>query len=891
MGCTQSTPGQACSCLPSSPVTRKAACATGPSLSLRQRVAAGGFSCIRNSHQSALEDGDGAAIQIIGKPREEGNSESVSEEGAHATTAPAAALGVAAQEVENSPAGARRSLRQSLSLKLNSRKLSFRSFLRSSGSGDSVPSSQDAASPPDTKVACDTLSSETAAQANCKNTSLSAADASAFFKAFNGVSRNALTTKNEEAIQFGNDGVASDDEPSTEEMRAVWCVMKASGADNAAQKIEWLHRLEWLLVKLNPMESNHPTRRALLEARVLELCLGCLRENHDDAGMCVSALAILVHMSLNDETSNKLASSNGLEDISLLLKKYYSRCQEHARGKCQGTASKATNETTSSDKSNADQVIPGDCGSMEDNSAARLTETSGPETPLEGSEQNGSERRAPEEDVEMAKSVAQQGDEAELLAVELVTLVWRLIFATSLDGDEYAQKWVKAGAAEPAIDSVASDLDVFCSDTYVCWVFGALRFLPLDNAELCEDFVQRRKLFEWTLKKMEMHHEEALVLENGFAVLANYQRNQPVHAEILSKLPRVWNKCLSWLKTDSMIRVPDVVYQGLYTVGLACSYCPSACISLREAEGMEFADKVVALYGASVNGEGQKETSPGNENAWSSNDKHVNVLQFAEGLRRLLLPAAISPTGLTAICQEPIQEADEEESDGDKEGVMAIPPETTIPCQHTQEESDLRSSAPEITAKTTPSLPSQVPEKHNESPGERDHTGDELTREPDSDGAQPTGSNDMTPLPVFRLSSRSVTPEMDTTLEEKRTPELPSPSASDINEVCSEGTSAVVSPDREQSLPQTDTCSIEPVVPKEAAPAVSVEQLQNAGEDRMLKEPDTASCAVEARPASCATAPSEAETEGGAGSPEPSCTSPDLAADRLEPEPHATEAI
>ncbi|KFG29005.1 hypothetical protein TGPRC2_242570 [Toxoplasma gondii TgCatPRC2] len=878
MGCTQSAPGQACSCLPNSHQARKAACAAGPSLSLKKRAAAGGLFARKASQLVTHEDGDPAATMLL--KNEQVDPDVLSLDGADGTLVPEREL--AGKQNEEDAASRRRSLRQNIIMKLNSRKISLRTFRRSSGSGETIPSSQDPESPRQTKGACVAAGGE--APRGSDNNSPCAEEASEFFKAFTSATRASLTAQSEERKHSANDGPAADGEPTTEEMRAVWCVMKANSATKVEQKIEWLHRLEWLLVRLNPMESNHPTRHALLEAKVLELCLDCLRENQDDAGLCVSALAILVHMSLNDETSMKLVSSNGLEDITLLLKKYYERCQKRElatpNAPQEGSEEKGAASDGSDPRDNGSSV-----GNKDANMASEKSVATANDTQVTRGEwkQIAGDPKDSEGAVTSTTVASLQADDDQLLAVELVTLVWRLIFATSLDGDEYAQKWIDVGAAEPAIDSVASDLDVFCSATYVCWVFGALRFLPLDNAELCEDFVRRRQLFRWTLKKMEMHHEEPLVLENGFAVLANYQRAQPAHAAVLSELPEVWTKCLSWLNTDCMIRVPDVVYQGLYTVGLACSYCPEACGDLRNAKGLEFADKVVEVYGGHSNADvasGASAAACGSDNgAGSPNEKHANVLQFAEGLRRLLQPVPLSATEMAAICQEPIHEADEEESDGERLAASRETEQATETPQDAALEDNACGHEPEATQKL------EQPQSQTPFPVE---TGDNteqaaapVTTTTEGRSCQPQDLDEMAPLPLLQLRTRSMTPESDDGSAEKFTPELRSPPISEGSAESPEGALGMLTPGEEADPARTPQLPSGTEVKDSPTPIISIEQLPALADAGQMTKKEVASASTVA-PAVRVTPVSEAETTGELSSPELSCASPDPAEDSAE---------
>ncbi|PHJ21599.1 hypothetical protein CSUI_004548 [Cystoisospora suis] len=688
MGCSQSTGGHACSCLPSNSVARRGSCPTAGACRtpLRRRGTTAGNTCRRSFQQNSQSETTIAPASLM-KKAEYPLDLPHGPEPAHLSP-----------ELETP----RRTIRQSLGLRLSSRKLAFLHFLRSPSGEETVPSSRDG-SP---EAEHEELQSASGPKAGGDDISVCLHDASAFFKAFNCPARASLNGSQKDKESVAGEGEPAD-EPTCEEMRAVWLVMKANSANEVEQKIEWFHRLEWLLVKLDPMESNHPTRRALLEARVLELCLDCLRENSEDPSMCVSALAILVHMSLNDETSSQLASTNSIEEIAGLLKKYYARCVEHYRA--QKVYDGQSRQSGDSNEDQADRQMskdaPDDC--------AGHGAQSGQKQNGGCTESVGTENKGQQTVKENEPSAREDSADSLVMATELITLVWRLIFATSLDGDEYAQKWVKAGAAEPAMESVASSLDIFCSATYVCWVFGALRFLSLDNDDLCEDFVQHRHLFSWTLEKMQLHHEEPLVLENGFAVLANYQRNHPAHASILSKLPEVWTKSLSWLSSDSMLRVPDVIYQGLYTMGLACSYCPSACTDLRDAGGVEFANRVASFYGSQLNQQGAREDS------WPACDKYANVLQFAEGLLRLMAPVTPAETGIAP--EETIREDNEreagEDDDSEKEDLG------TVRSEADGEESSRSSSRDKAAVRSlhdptcVPKSPTQEPESPASLPG------------------------------------------------------------------------------------------------------------------------------------------------------------------------------
>lgn len=54
--------------------------------------------------------------------------------------------------------------------------------------------------------------------------------------------------------------------------------------------------------------------------------------------------------------------------------------------------------------------------------------------------------------------------------------------------------------------------------------------MPLANSNLSQSLVVQKGLLKFVIDKMEDHLSDPLVLENGFAVLANFQRRQPTNA-------------------------------------------------------------------------------------------------------------------------------------------------------------------------------------------------------------------------------------------------------------------------------------------------------------------------------------------------------------------------
>lgn len=98
------------------------------------------------------------------------------------------------------------------------------------------------------------------------------------------------------------------------------------------------------------------------------------------------------------------------------------------------------------------------------------------------------------------------------------------------------QRWVTTGAPELAIEALVSQETPFKANAFVCWALGALRFIPLAVPSVGESYVQHKQLLSVAFDRMELHPHDPLVLENGFAVLANYQRKQPSNSRLFSKL-------------------------------------------------------------------------------------------------------------------------------------------------------------------------------------------------------------------------------------------------------------------------------------------------------------------------------------------------------------------
>ncbi|CDJ65584.1 hypothetical protein, conserved [Eimeria necatrix] len=576
--------------------------------------------------------------------------------------------------------------------------------------------------------------------------------------------------------------------PSPQQLKALWILMKINAAEAPQQSMQWLHDLEVLLVGLDPVERQQPTRNILVEAKALEICLKPLANSPEEIQLCVSSLAIIVHLCMAKEASERLLQLGGIDITAKVLKKYFSKAkkllrdiplmhvppqeilplaaleqqpqqheqqQEHPQQPQQllqhqqhpqqwtdltepptpaptpegvvgensnprngpsspqqppvlkGAAAAAeamnsaptesqpaiaetplptaTPHTTPVDQTLSKSDTPTAAAGIETGeqaaaeAAQKLTETQAPTAaahatatpgPAEHAEPAAAEpaaaAAAPETTTksqgngqiaalkractklqqqlplllqqklgttpEIIEVTQEQHDLAvrELkLIVEFMTLVWRLVFATSLDGDEFAQRWATLGVPELAIEALASSEASFKENGLVCWGLGALRFIPLAVPSVAETYVHSKSLLSVAFDRMELYHSDPLVLENGFAVLANYQRKQPANSKLFSRQrPEAWGKCVSWLLEDESFSRIDVLFQGLFALGLACSYCPLAAKRVRLAGGLTLTERVL---GASD--ELPREPS----NSSTIDCKLATLQQFAEGLRLLLL--------------------------------------------------------------------------------------------------------------------------------------------------------------------------------------------------------------------------------------------------------------
>lgn len=99
----------------------------------------------------------------------------------------------------------------------------------------------------------------------------------------------------------------------------------------------------------------------------------------------------------------------------------------------------------------------------------------------------------------------------------------------------FFQRWASLGVPELAIEALGSSEAVFKENGFVCWGLGSLRFIPLAVPSVAETYVHSKMLLPVAFDRMELHHTDPLVLENGLAVLANYQRKQPANSQLFSK--------------------------------------------------------------------------------------------------------------------------------------------------------------------------------------------------------------------------------------------------------------------------------------------------------------------------------------------------------------------
>ncbi|OEH74569.1 hypothetical protein cyc_07317 [Cyclospora cayetanensis] len=475
----------------------------------------------------------------------------------------------------------------------------------------------------------------------------------------------------------------------------------------------------------------YQTRSILVEAKALEVCLRPLTSCPEETQLCVSSLAIIVHLCMAKEASERLQQLGGIDITAKILKKYFAKAKKvlkeislmHPETPEPSPTAVPVDESAAQaaqEQPNV-QVAAAVEGSVESceaavpavpqntpsvstpmpASAVGAAESASPNTPgskeeapevahveaAEPAEASGQAEAAaaalkpaaaaPEQSVASqpeASTKAQGGSNGQMAAlkracsklqqqlplllqqklgtatdvavsqeqydsavrelrllIEFMTLVWRLVFATSLDGDEFAQRWASLGVPELALEALSSQEAPFQENGFVCWGLGALRFIPLAVPSVTEAYVQSKSLLAVAFDRMELYPRDPLVLENGLAVLANYQRKQPNNSRLFSRQrPEAWSKCVSWLLEDASLSRIDVLFQGLFALGLACSYCPVAARRVWHAGGLALTDRVLTAHG----------DLPRESSSSSTTDSKLATLQqFAEGLKMLLLRA------------------------------------------------------------------------------------------------------------------------------------------------------------------------------------------------------------------------------------------------------------
>ncbi|CDI79097.1 hypothetical protein, conserved, partial [Eimeria acervulina] len=524
-------------------------------------------------------------------------------------------------------------------------------------------------------------------------------------------------SSNKDAYQIPHTELINKETPSPQQLKSLWMLMKISGASSPQEAMQWLHDLEVVLVTLDPVERQQPTRSILLEAKALEICLRPLSQTPDEVQLCVSSLAIIVHLCMAKEASERLLELGGIEVTAKVLKKYFSKAKklqkdiplmhvlqdapaadnqqqqeqqqqqqeqswtdvqepptpaptpeavlnsncnggpatpqqqpilkgaaavEEAVHTPQDAAAAAAPEAAAAPAS-ADAPLPtptpantpeehaAATPAAEDAAATEAAPAAGageaapapaapaaateaapapaagaanaspePTTKPQGNGQMAAFKRACSKLQQQLPMLLQQklGTAPEVINVtreqyeaaikelrllaEFMTLVWRLVFATSLDGDEFAQRWASCGVPELAIEALSCSEGVYKESSFVCWSLGALRFIPLAVPSVAEVYVHSKGLLAAAYDRMLLHYTDPLVLENGFALLANYQRKQPSNSQLFSKQrPEAWGKCVSWLLQEESLSRVDVLFQGLFSLGLACSYCPAAAKRVR----------------------------------------------------------------------------------------------------------------------------------------------------------------------------------------------------------------------------------------------------------------------------------------------------------------------
>eukprot|EP00920_Eleutheroschizon_duboscqi_P041597 GHVT01099849.1.p1 GENE.GHVT01099849.1~~GHVT01099849.1.p1 ORF type:complete len:819 (-),score=171.99 GHVT01099849.1:1345-3570(-) len=398
---------------------------------------------------------------------------------------------------------------------------------------------------------------------------------------------------------------AEDGQPSSaDELIAVWLVVKANSlvgsssslvASDTARLLHWLKKMEWILLKLDPTDGNNPLRHSMMQAGVISLCLRALETHGHDAEVCSCAIALLIHMAMNDETAQIFtAELQGVPRLMNLFCALYHRLKEVEAGRSKAPATESM-EATASEPA----VLP-------------PSSSSSPSAGVQSNESRTSSLCA----------IAH----GHLISTVL-SLVWRLAFAFMSDGSEFAKPWFEAGAPLVIMDSLASSCSSLANPNYVGWSLGALRLLSscpalcdysvishpsadgttdldclkaklvalpekstaaegTNGSSNCLRWMIEGDLLNTILGQLERYHHDILVLENGFAVLANMQQIDSLVTQKMSATEHIWDRLLKLLQQEATATC-DVVFQGLFCLGVAVAHGGDSVVEGLRTAGAE----------------------------------------------------------------------------------------------------------------------------------------------------------------------------------------------------------------------------------------------------------------------------------------------------------------
>uniref|UniRef100_A0A0G4GPD6 IBB domain-containing protein n=1 Tax=Chromera velia CCMP2878 TaxID=1169474 RepID=A0A0G4GPD6_9ALVE len=214
---------------------------------------------------------------------------------------------------------------------------------------------------------------------------------------------------------------------------------------------------------------------------------------------------------------------------------------------------------------------------------------------------------------------------AETWAV--VSAAFRLLFAVVADDTECITRWTESGALAYALDVAETELrGGGVPDEGVIWSLAALRSIARDKAFGRDPEFGERGLriglgfvHKSARDAIRGQKKDELLAEHALALLANLQQGESRNTERLHAIDQqVWRAIVDLV--GKLEEDPDVVYQGLFALGIGAANAEELRIAILTAGARDLAENIC-----------QKEVAEYNE----------KVMLFAKSLFTILNKAAM----------------------------------------------------------------------------------------------------------------------------------------------------------------------------------------------------------------------------------------------------------